>query len=186
MYKIIKYEHHGKDVFVRDDLKGKHRSYCLCHQKCKKFQPGKFNNCFITQSVFENCKKFNIVTPIWECPFYEYDDSRDLTKEEYHLASAIECYKPIPKSILEESYKKGVLSKDKLEDGKYYLGECRNARVARWCEKDQKFTYIRTKFGSSYPEDIKHPEDDDGFDLFVPFREIEPYDNEKIEKYEKE
>ena len=67
---IIKYYHHDRYVYVREDLKGKHRDFCLC-MKCKRLQPGKQNNCEIAQSVFDNCVKFNIVTPMWECPFFE-------------------------------------------------------------------------------------------------------------------
>ena len=27
---IVKYKHHGVNVSVREDLKGKHREHCLC------------------------------------------------------------------------------------------------------------------------------------------------------------
>jgi len=69
---IEKYNHHGKDVFVRSDLKGKHRDNCLCFI-CEKFKPLKFNNCHIAEELFKNCKKFNVVTPVWECP--EFNES---------------------------------------------------------------------------------------------------------------
>jgi hypothetical protein len=33
---IVSYEHHGHNVAVRSDLKGKHREHCLCY-RCSKF-----------------------------------------------------------------------------------------------------------------------------------------------------
>lgn len=33
--KFVKYNHHGKEVWVREDLKGTHREHCLCFN-CKK------------------------------------------------------------------------------------------------------------------------------------------------------
>lgn len=34
---IEKYIHHGKEVFVDSELKGKHKQHCLCW-KCGKFE----------------------------------------------------------------------------------------------------------------------------------------------------
>lgn len=64
----------------------------------------------------------------------------------------------------------GAIPKDKLVVGKTYFGSCRNADKAIWL--GDKFEYIRYKWGNSYQEKINHFEDDDGFDLFVPIREI--------------
>ena len=64
----------------------------------------------------------------------------------------------------------GAIPKDKLVVGKTYFGSCRNADKAIWL--GDKFEYTRHKFGASYKEKINHFEDDDGFDLFVPIREI--------------
>ena len=64
----------------------------------------------------------------------------------------------------------GAIPKDKLVVGKTYFGSCRNADKAIWL--GDKFEYTRHKFGASYQEKINHFEDDDGFDLFVPIREI--------------
>ena len=70
MTKYIKYEHHGKDVVVREDLKGKHREHCLCFS-CDKLHIGnRLKNCNIANTLFNNCKLYNIVTPVWECPFF--------------------------------------------------------------------------------------------------------------------
>lgn len=72
----------------------------------------------------------------------------------------------------------GMIEKKNLEPGKYYYGTCRNASVSKW--NGIVFTYIRHKFGSSFPEDINHPEDDNGYDLFYPVSECEPEEGEKI------
>ena len=62
----------------------------------------------------------------------------------------------------------GGIPKDKLIVGKTYIGDCRNATEAVW--DGEKFTYMRTKFGSTYSETINHFQDDDGYDLFVPLK----------------
>lgn len=65
------YSHHGEEVKVRSDLKGKHREYCLCYS-CNKFYPNdEKKNCPISNSVYDNCIEFNIVTPVWECGDFE-------------------------------------------------------------------------------------------------------------------
>lgn len=69
---IEKYEHHGQIVSVQKRLKGKHRKYCLCFQNCKYFFPEeREKNCEIANANFQNCIKFNVVLPVWECPKYE-------------------------------------------------------------------------------------------------------------------
>lgn len=75
---------------------------------------------------------------------------------------------------------KDFMRKSDLVDGEYYYGHCRNAKCAKWSQAEQEFTYIRTKFGDRFPETIKHPEDDDGFDLFVPFFRCYPTERELV------
>ena len=71
MNTIVTYEHHGGEVFVREDLKGRHREHCLC-MTCGLLVPGdREKNCPIAQAVFDNCVKYNITTPMWECPKYQ-------------------------------------------------------------------------------------------------------------------
>lgn len=66
-----RYEHHGEDVAVRSDLKGKHRDYCLCHS-CDKFKPGdREANCDIANLLYRVCVLTGITTPVWECPEFE-------------------------------------------------------------------------------------------------------------------
>jgi len=63
----------------------------------------------------------------------------------------------------------GAISKSDLKDGQTYVGSCRNSKTARWSEKDNCFYYVRKKFDKFFMEKINHPEDDDGFDLFIPY-----------------
>jgi len=65
-----------------------------------------------------------------------------------------------------------MLKKEDLIDGEQYIGVCRNSSVAIWSAKDNCFFYIRNKFGKYFVEKINHPEDDDGFDLFIPYEKI--------------
>lgn len=66
---VVGYEHHGRTMFVREDLVGKHRDACLCYS-CTKFNPGEDDNCPIAQAVYKNCVEFGIVSPVWECSKY--------------------------------------------------------------------------------------------------------------------
>lgn len=66
MYEL--YEHHGERVWVKSDLRGKHREHCLCHS-CGKLKIGdRENSCWIATLLFSLCILQNIVTPVWECP----------------------------------------------------------------------------------------------------------------------
>ena len=73
MKKITKYSHHGQEVSVMRDNKGKHVENCLCWQNCKHFKPGEKDNCRIANLNYALCLAFNLVTPVWECPEYEND-----------------------------------------------------------------------------------------------------------------
>jgi len=89
---------------------------------------------------------------------------------------------PIPDGWLEEQYNnKTFIPIHELEDGAYYLGKCRNARIAVWNEKEQKFTYLREKFGCKFLEDIKPIELDNGYDLFIPHEKTEV--NKELKEY---
>lgn len=67
---------------------------------------------------------------------------------------------------LKHVYLDGMIPKKDLVIGATYQGYCRNASEAVWNGK--KFMYMREKFGSRFEEDIEHPEDDCGYDVFVP------------------
>jgi hypothetical protein len=68
--KIIKYDHHGTDVYVREDLKGTHADMCLCYL-CEDFKPGDDDNCMVANEVYKNCVEFGLVTPVYECPVFK-------------------------------------------------------------------------------------------------------------------
>jgi|Deesub1362A_J573_1020465.scaffolds.fasta_scaffold00107_65 hypothetical protein len=71
MGKIIRYKHHGRMVYVDEDLKGKHREYCLCF-RCAKFHPEDgVKNCSIANLNYAMDVLLNVVTPVWECPRFE-------------------------------------------------------------------------------------------------------------------
>lgn len=79
--------------------------------------------------------------------------------------------KGFSKEDLQQAIEDGMLAKDKLVSGHGYQGYCRNATLAFWNGND--FMYLRQKFGQLFPEHIPHPEDDNGYDIFVPMKEVE-------------
>ena len=62
-------------------------------------------------------------------------------------------------------YNRPKIARKDLIVGKYYKGHCRNAEEARW--NGEVFIHWRTKFGNTFLEEIKHPEDEQHFDVFV-------------------
>ena len=76
------------------------------------------------------------------------------------------------------------IAKSDLIHGEYYAGRCRNSRIARWDATTEHFVYWRTKFNSTFLEKIRHPADEQYYDVFVvdsvctPEREI-PLDSDK-------
>ena len=109
----------------------------------------------------EKVRRYNDVLEYWKnrTPFQDENDIPPIPickKEDYDniiIPNIIRC---------------GGIPKKNLEIGKTYLGECRNASEAVW--NGVTFTYMRTKFGYTYSETINHFEDDDGSDLFTPFK----------------
>lgn len=64
----ILYNHHGWNVYVREDLKGKHREHCACFQ-CKVFNlEERDKNCPIANTVYALCVLQGLTLPVWECP----------------------------------------------------------------------------------------------------------------------
>lgn len=68
---VERYLHHGCDVAVVSEVKGKHREHCLCFLNCRWFKPGQVDNCQIAQMLYENAVKNSMVTPVYECRKYE-------------------------------------------------------------------------------------------------------------------
>ena len=119
-----------------------------------------------TQEVKDKLKKekeerYNTVLNHWKerKPFRDEDDIPPIP---------IVLPKDYEEIIVPNIIRCGGIPKDKLIVGKTYIGDCRNAREAVW--DGEKFTYMRTKFGSTYSETINHFQDDDGYDLFVPLK----------------
>lgn len=63
-----------------------------------------------------------------------------------------------------------VIAKEQLEVGAYYKGRCRNANVARW--NGRLFIHWREKFTMRFLEEIKCPEDETHFDVFIAERKM--------------
>lgn len=61
-----KYVHHGVEVSVQTNLKGKHREHCLCYS-CDLFKPGQSDNCSKANRLYQLCVEENMVTPVYEC-----------------------------------------------------------------------------------------------------------------------
>ena len=119
-----------------------------------------------TQEVKDKLKKekeerYNTVLNHWKerKPFRDEDDIPPIP---------IVLPKDYEEIIVPNIIRCGGIPKDKLIVGKTYIGDCRNAREAVW--DGEKFTYMRTKFGSTYPETINNFKDDDGYDIFVPLK----------------
>jgi len=85
---------------------------------------------------------------------------------------------PATPEVIAEAIRLGMIPKDQLKNGMYYKGSCRNARIAMWDSRNQNFVHLRTKFTSIFSETINHPEDDTGFDVFIPVEEIKDFMDE--------
>ena len=117
---------------------------------------GRFNNMW---------EEFNKLTPTKTTIYTGIDKFDEIS------VCRIKLPKPIPFSLYGELYQKGIIRKKDLIKNRYYKGDCRNANVALW--NGYEFLYNRYKFGSTFIEDIKHLEDDNGYDLFIPYQLID-------------
>lgn len=104
------------------------------------------------REYWNNLPKLEKVTDIPQLPYVE--DPKEW--KEFYVVKLIEA---------------GAIPKGLLKDGGYYIGDHRNARIARWCAEKAKFEYWRTKFNARFIDNCNHFEDDDGFALFVPIAE---------------
>ncbi len=64
-----RYTHHGREVTVLSEVRGKHRELCLCY-RCQDFHPGQSFSCEIARTIYEHCKSFGLVTPVFECAHF--------------------------------------------------------------------------------------------------------------------
>jgi len=61
------YERNGKRAWVRSDLKGRQKEFCMCWD-CGNFKPEAENKgCPIINGVLTMAAAENIVLPVWEC-----------------------------------------------------------------------------------------------------------------------
>ena len=65
-----------------------------------------------------------------------------------------------------------AIPKDKLVDGNFYAGRCRNANIARWNAQDNQFYHWRTKFDRTFIETIDYWVVDGQFDGFIPLFDL--------------
>ena len=72
---VIRYEHvWGERKVLTNVLEqnvGKHRDSCLCYHNCRFFHPGHPDNCRIAEELYQLDVKYDMVTPVWECPKYQ-------------------------------------------------------------------------------------------------------------------
>jgi hypothetical protein len=93
-------------------------------------------------------------------PYYVEKYGEAKTREMQYLICPNHCVK-VPEELTT------------FEHGKYYIGRCRNARIARYNSETDRFIYMRCKFNSVFPESIGHHKNDDGFDLFRAYHTCE-------------
>lgn len=72
-------------------------------------------------------------------------------------------------------YAKGIIRAEDLQDGKYYLGTCRNATYCKWDATNKLMWHQRWKFGWIV-DNVNYIDNDDGFDLFMAIEEIDEAD----------
>lgn len=65
----------------------------------------------------------------------------------------------------------GAISKKDLKIGQWYIGDTRNTERAMW--NGSQFIYERCKWNSYFKDEVNHFEDDNGYALFVPIKEID-------------
>jgi hypothetical protein len=98
------------------------------------------------KEYWENLPKINTPRDVPDLPKVDIQEWKD-----YYVPKLIEA---------------GAIPKKDLVEDQYYIGEHRNAQVAKWNGKE--FVYMRTKFQNVFEDTCNHFEDDDGFALFVP------------------
>lgn len=72
-----------------------------------------------------------------------------------------------------EAVKAGMIPKAQLTHNQEYIGYCRSYTKGTWDAVNNVFVGKRHKFLECYDEFTVHPEDDEGFDVFVPVAELE-------------
>ena len=65
------------------------------------------------------------------------------------------------------------IRKKDLIHGAYYKGRSRNASEARWDGDRNVFVHWRYKFGETFLDELRHPEDEQVYDVFVAYEKID-------------
>ena len=71
-------------------------------------------------------------------------------------------------------YEQVMIQKRFLIHGNYYAGKCRNAAIARWNAPTETFWHWRTKFASTYQEEIGYWDPEGRWDEFIPVIDLGP------------
>ena len=103
-------------------------------------------------------------------PFTSYEDIPSFPQYNENVFGE-KVTKELHEYVTKRYIELGAIPKNDLVVGHTYEGDCRNAHIAVWKENG-RFEYQRTKFGYTYPEEINHFEDDNGYDVFVPIKDI--------------
>lgn len=82
---------------------------------------------------------------------------------------------------LRKAYEAGMIPKSQYVVGQTYIGHCRNAEEAIWDGK--RFDYERYKWGSTFRDQVECPEDEVGYDIFVPVAVKNVQEDNKPEDY---
>lgn len=70
MAKFLKYFHHGEERWVRSDMMGKNKDFCLCYS-CAKFKPNTPENCEIASGLHAFIIRNHAMAVMWDCAVFE-------------------------------------------------------------------------------------------------------------------
>ncbi len=113
---------------------------------------------------WDNLKTFKTPQDVPEIPRVDANEYK-----EYYIPRLIEA---------------GAIPKNDLEDGGFYLGDHRRAKIGKWIEDMNVFVYWRFKMGYYFIDKCNHFEDDDGFALFTPIKKVTEEEFNKTAKNE--
>jgi|GEM_PF-3064084 len=122
------------------------------------------------------CTYWHIGTPT--NPNYR-QDFKEVVEKAQLIHAGVPIFRPernLPRPDLSSLYLKGLLKKENLIHGEYYIGYCKFAVVARWHSENGLFYYQTDGRENSRP----HPADDIGGDIFTPVDKIQPTRNQRV------
>jgi len=110
-------------------------------------------------------------------------DFDEITRRASAMHKELPVHRPewkTPRPDLTPFYEQGLVRKEDLQHGAYYLGSCKHSAVARWHATDRLFFYVTRRFGGEAEEGIPHPADDCGEDVFVALTTTNPTLNQRV------